>query len=212
MYYNDLLEDEKVFNIEKTSYSSKVSMNSSHYHSHYEILYIEDGTRTITINESKKYTINKNCIALIPPNIIHYTQSASAKQTRTLINISTSLIGEIVNFTSKNIISCFDALILPLSETNINMVKYYFDLLENQNNHETPLKSEIIKSSLCSLLSLFSDIYYNLLNKGNTAFSRQSDIAESVMDFISLHYYEDISLSELAKSVSLSKDHLIRTF
>lgn len=212
MFYNDLLMDEKIFNIEKTTYSHNVSMNSSHYHSHYEILYIEDGIRTITINESKKYTLNKDCIALIPPNIIHYTQSASEKQTRTLINISPRLMDDIIGFTSKNIIACFDALILPLSEADTRMIKYYFALLERHNSDNASLHIETIKSSLCSLLSLLSNTYYSLLHNENSEVTKPSDIADKVMYYISQHYYEDITLSDLATSVSLSKDHLIRTF
>lgn len=212
MYYSDLLNDNLLFNIEKTTYSGNVSMNSSHYHSHYEILYIEQGTRSITINEVTKHTIDKGCIVLIPPNIIHSTQSASKNQTRILINISPSLIDDIISFTSKNAITCFDSIILPLRESDVKTVKYYLDTLEKNNSEHIAFKDDICKSLLCSFLMELSSIYHNLYNSGELVFSKPSDSVEKAMDFISQHYYEDITLSDLAKAASLSKDHLIRIF
>ena len=49
--FNDLLENSSDnFAIERIHYSKAVNMNHTHFHKHYEILYLQYGKRTIQIN------------------------------------------------------------------------------------------------------------------------------------------------------------------
>ena len=214
MQFNDLLANNKEFNIERMTYQGNVSMSSSHYHSHYEILYIESGSRTISVNEAKEAELNQNNICLLPPNIVHATKSNSPSQCRVLINISQKLINEIAGFTSGKIISCFDAPVLPLSPYDIRAIKSDIQkLLFLQNEPNITLRNEKIKITAASLLMTLSDVYFGIYNNNTVLEEEEKNLnMDSVIKYIATHYYEDITLDELAKKTLMSKQHFIRTF
>ena len=215
MQFSDLLDNNKNFNIERMTYQGNVSMSTSHYHSHYEILYIESGSRIISINESKRIELTPNNIALLPPNIIHSTKSNSEQQNRVLINISPALIKEIVDFSSPNIISGFNTMFLPLNPFDVKSIRSYIQqLIFIQNEPNAYLKNEKIKIAITSLLLVLSDINNKICNS-NDLYKEQSEKLlnlDSIIDYISTHYYEDITLAELAKMTTMSKQHFIRSF
>ena len=215
MQFDDLLSKQNHFKIERMTYHKNVSMSSSHYHSHYEILYIESGSRTISLNETKHIELNQNTIALLPPNIIHATKSNSETQTRVLINISYDLINEIANFSSKHILAGFDTMFLPLSAYDIKIIKYHIQqLIDMQSSPANPLKPDNIKIALASLLMTLANINYDLLQNNETYKTQSQNFInmDSLIKFIGDHYYEDITLAELSQKAAMSEQHLIKTF
>ena len=70
-YSSDLLKNKKEFSVEKFTYATTVNMPNSHYHDHYEILYIIEGKRKLTVNNAQEYILDSNNIALIKPYIVH---------------------------------------------------------------------------------------------------------------------------------------------
>lgn len=215
MQFDDLLIKQNQFEIEQMSYHKNVSMSSSHYHSHYEILYIESGSRTISLNEAKYIELNQNTIALLPPNIIHATKSNSETQSRILINISADLINEIAEFSSNHILSGFETMFLPLTTYDIKIIKHHFQqLIDMQSSPSSPLKVASIKIALAALLMTLANINYNL-QKNIEMCGTQSENSinmDGLIKYISEYYYRDITLSELAHKVSMSEQHLIKTF
>lgn len=215
MQFNDLLNNKKDFKIERMTYPKNVSMSSSHYHSHYEILYIESGSRTISVNEMKIMELNHSNIALLPPNIIHATKANSETQTRVLINISAELINEIINFSSPQIISGFDTMFLPLTTYDAKTIKYHIQqLIYMQSSPESPLKNDNIKIELASLLMTLANINYNILSESAAHKSSSHSLTsmDNIINYIGDHYYEDISLAELAQKVAMSEQHFIKIF
>ena len=76
------------------------------------------------------------------------------------------------------------------------------------------LKNEKIKIAITSLLLVLSDINNKICNS-NDLYKEQSEKLlnlDSIIDYISTHYYEDITLAELAKMTTMSKQHFIRSF
>ncbi len=215
MQFNDLLSSKNDFEIERMTYQKNVSMSTSHYHSHYEILYIESGVRTISINETKHIELNQNNIALLAPNIIHATKSNSETQTRVLINISTKLMKEISEFASPHIFSIFDTTLLPLTAYDIKIIKYHIQqLIDIHAGPNSPLKMSNIKIALTSLLMTLANINYDLLSKNDSYINQQEILMnmDNLIRYIGEHYYEDITLSELAQKAAMSEQHFIKTF
>lgn len=215
MKFSDLLDNNVNFKIERMAYQKNVSMTASHYHSHYEILYIESGSRTISVNEAKNVELNKNNIALLPPNIIHATTSNSETQTRTLINISSELINEIAEFSSMHIISGFDTMFLPLTSYDIKIIKYHIQqLIDMQASSNSPLKKDNIKIELASLLMTLANINYGMVSETELYnLSRKNLVSmENITKYIGTHFYEDITLSELAQKVAMSEQNFIKRF
>lgn len=211
----DLLENKFDFKVERMTYQKNVSMATSHYHSHYEILYIESGSRIISVNETKKVELTPENIALLPPNIIHATKSNSEMQTRVLLNVSQKLIDEIVGFSSRYVLSGFDTIFLPVSPYDIKIFKYHVQqLLDMQQRPEYPLKDDSIKIELAALLMDLANVNYNLVHNFDAhkpSFEALTNM-DNVIDYIVTHYYEDISLAELADKAAMSKQHFIKCF
>lgn len=212
--FNDLLENSSDnFAIERIHYSKTVNMNNTHFHKHYEILYLQYGKRTIQINGLHSYELNQTNIALLRPNVIHQTLSNDASnQTRVLINISQELISQLSQLYSKNIISCFNTPILTLSHYDIGMLNYFFtELLDNKKTN--PLYDEKIKINLAKILLHLSEIYFNTHNKDELFLSQATqERIEYVTTYIQEHFYNQFSLFELANKLHISETHLERIF
>lgn len=212
--YNDLLEkNTDDFAIEQAHYNTAVNMNSTHYHKHYEILYLQQGKRTLHVNELHTYTLTPTNIALLRPNVIHQTVSSEgSRQTRVLINISQDLIARLCQQYTKNIAACFNAPVLDLSHYDIGLLSYLFtELLDNQKTN--PLYTEKIKINLAKILLHLSEIYFNTYPEnsaliGQTAMER----IECVIAYLQENFYNQISLADIADQLHISETHLERIF
>ena len=80
----DLLKNKRGYKAETISYVGNVSMAESHYHEHYEILYVRKNSRIITVNNKDKYILDEDNIAFIKPLLIHQTSSDENKKQRRL--------------------------------------------------------------------------------------------------------------------------------
>lgn len=213
--YNDLLKKTSDdFAIEQAHYSASINMNNTHYHKHYELLYIRHGKRTLSINELYSHTLTPANIALLRPNIIHRTYSSepSNGQTRVLINISQDLISQLCQLYSKNIAVCFNAHVLKLSSYDIGMLNYLFtELLDNKQSN--PLYQEKIKINLAKILLHLSEIYYNTHQENDAPVSQTaSERIEYITTYLQENFYNQISLTEISEKLHISETHLERIF
>ena len=210
----DLLDNNKDFAIEKLHYHSNVSMGSTHYHSHYEILYIQQGQRKIIVNDSKTHELNSASIALLPPNIIHQTISDSdTQQCRVLINISKQLMNEIIEFTSSNITLCFDCNALELTPYDRRVVSYNLQILLDADKSSS-LYEDTIKTTLASMLVHLSNVYLTQHKVSQIPMLEMNmrNNMDVITKYISENYDTDISLSTLANLVHITEEYLIRCF
>lgn len=209
---NDLLKDNRKFAIEKMVYHNNVSMSRTHYHSHYEILYIQSGERKIIVNNMMTYDLNYASIALLPPNSIHQTLSNDASQTRILVNISPALIEEIVAFASADILSCFEQTVLPLSRYDIGILNDCFEQLLSARV-DSPLYEETVKIITAHLLLHLSNIRLaNVPTCGPMIDSKIKNNMSRLLQYMQQNYSSDITLSSLSSLIHVSEEYLVRCF
>lgn len=212
--FNDLLQNNNHFAIECMHLHKNTNMNNTHYHSHYEILYIQNGKRTLKVNNSLSYDIDSHNIALLRPNTIHQTLSASnTTQTRILINASQDLVNELTQIFSPNIISCFNVPILQLSTYDSGMLNYLFTELLG-NTDDSKLYNDTIKINLAKILLHLSNIYQNTLVKDNTLFANPDtrDRVDYCIKYIQENFSAAITMAELAEKLYVSETYLSRIF
>lgn len=190
----------------------KDRMPSAHAHKHYEILYIMRGSKTLTVNNSLNYTLNRNNICLFKPYFIHQTCSDSDEQTRILVHIDTDLINEFCDFLSYDLIACFNCCVLnlpPHAQKQLECQLMYLTEL----NPDSPNYVLNCKIGLLNLLNLLTNIEKSHDTNGSSlATKSEKERIYEIMEHIGNNYYKEISVSDLADIACFSKVHLNRIF
>ena len=94
------------FEIEKSTYTTERNMPRTHYHKHYEILYVCSNTRTLVVGD-QEYTLDKNTVAIIPPFIPHLTLSGGVlPQERLAVYFHESFIHDVRTALGEDILNC----------------------------------------------------------------------------------------------------------
>lgn len=171
-----------------------------HYHSLYEIYFLEEGNCTYFI-DNKVYNVQSGDIVIIPNGIIHHTKYDNIKHSRILINCNREYIPDSV-------------------QTNISAGKYLYrnpfvadearkilGKTEKEYNINDSLSDEIIT---CYTHSLF----YLLMRNAEScvAIDESNKIIEKAVSYIRENFSSDITLSSLAKMFSVSPEHFSRLF
>ncbi len=171
-----------------------------HYHSLYEIYFLEEGNCTYII-DNKVYNVQSGDIVIIPDGIIHHTKYDNIKHSRILINCTCEYVPVFVqssistgNYLYRN----------PFISDEIRNI---LGKIENEYNFKDILSDEIIA---CYTHSLFYLLIRNTescidIDDGNK-------IIEKAVAYIKENFASDITLSSLATMFSVSPEHFSRLF
>ena len=211
---NDILPPNADLAIETYTYSQKVTMNISHFHSHYEILYVFEGERKLIINNLNEYSLNENTIAVISPNCIHRTKPGNSDiQTRICLAISEKFMQQLIDFSGKNIIHCTLFTVIKLdNETKHKIKEYFATILTNKYSHFYSDYQRLMTANLILTLSHYTYDKYDAelsYTPSNTSMIKQ--MAE-IAKYIQQHAYENISLESVSKVFNIRKSYLARCF
>lgn len=171
-----------------------------HYHSLYEIYFLEEGNCTYIIDD-KVYNVQSGDIVIIPDGIIHHTKYDNIKHSRILINCTCKYIPAFLqsdisheNYLYRN----------PLIAEEVRKI---FEKIENEYNLKDSFSDEIISCHTQSLFYLLmrNNEYCIDIDDGNR-------LIEQAVAYIKENFASDITLSSLAKKFSVSPEHFSRLF
>ncbi len=174
--------------------------SSRHYHNLFEIYYMKEGTCS-TFIDNKVFEVVKGDIILIPSGVVHKTNYGDAPHTRLLINCSDDYIPTSVTPHIPHLIYLYRN---PDALAEIDAT---FDKIEAEWNSPDEFSEELIRSYVFSL-------FFTMARRSNR-FSQKSDgsiLVEDCVKYIQKNFMHHISLSETAKSQSVSAEHLSRMF
>ena len=186
------------FEIEKSTYTTERNMPRTHYHRHYEILYVYNNTRTLIVAD-REYVLDKDMVAIIPPFIPHLTLSGGVlPQKRIAVNFHESYIHDIRIALENDILSCAGT---PCTVINIKSFSEKFSsiIAELQRSDSETER----KLNLCKILYL--------LSKNSPARTKNEDAGE-IIKFVEANFSEKITLDILAEKFHLSKFTVSRYF
>ena len=188
-------------------------MPSYHSHFHYEILYIASGAKKIIVNNSVTYTLDKTCIALLKPHLIHQVRSASPNsQQRVLIQITADLMEEFCQFASPRIADCFNMSVLKLSAYSQKMLNYFVSSLIalSPQSPDYTMKGKVLLSNLLLLLTE----EFNEQNATDDASINRTEqyYANQIAEYIANNFHKSLTISDLAEKLHFSKTHVSRIF
>ena len=178
---------------------NKICSNSArHLHSSYEIYYMKEGKCHYFIND-RSFDVVAGDIVLIPPGVHHGTNYGTKPCTRLLINFSSSFVSpEILNALKDN------GNIYRNNET-ISAINELFYLIEQEYIKNDILSTAALKSYTEGILMIMIRNTKNVEPEGNS-------IIKSAVKYIQENYAGTIRLSDVAKMLSVSEEHLSRTF
>ena len=192
--------------VEKSVKEKEWNMTDLHSHSHYEIYFLISGTRKFFLID-KMYNISAPCLIVIPPYVMHKTEGFAF--TRININVS----AETLDPYESSVLKRLSEKIISLSKKS---AEHIFALLDNAINicntedKYAPYKLNgllsyiILRMDKVNAETIISPI------KANT--EKVSPIALKIIDFLSSHYNEQISLDMLSRKFFLSKMSLCAHF
>lgn len=182
------------FFIERTA--QKNLMTNMHYHSSYELYYLEAGSREYCV-EDKLFVVETGSFVLIPPYRYHRTQGEFAL--RVVVNFTKEFLLKFFNQqTVSNLLDVFkQPLISPSDDITQRNCKI---LINSMIDCENDLECSIQLASLLLLLS-----------KSSACDTPKSSIA-NVIEYIKQNFANINSIDEIAEASHFSKHHLCRLF
>lgn len=183
--------------------SKRVSETGSswpHYHSLYEIYFLEEGSCTYII-DNKVYNVQSGDIVIIPDGVIHHTKYDDIKHSRILINCTDQYIP---SATRKAFSS---GTYLYRNPFVTDEVKKILGKIEKEYILNDTFTDEVI---ICHTHSLF----YLLMRNTDTCITIDdgNKVIEKAVAYIKENFASDITLSSLANKFSVSPEHFSRMF
>lgn len=190
---------EKYFRFENSG-DAKSIVDNKHYHTAFEIYYLEDGLCRYFI-DNKCYDVSAGDIVLIPEGVIHHTTYQGEYHRRRLIYCSRSFIPNAV--TEKLSSMTYIYRNSSVSED----VKKIFNIIEREYSSPDRYSSGIISTQ--------TELLFYLLARNKNEYPSSSEGNEYVsaaIGYVREHLTDGVKLSDAARAVSVSPEHLSRIF
>ena len=190
--------------IENYYYSKAIdrrySESTQHYHPHYEIYYMKDGTCRYFIDD-RSFDVQAGDVIFIPKGVIHRTKYTTSSHSRLLLNFTEQYIPEeIIDKLAKS-------KYLYRSREIARNIEELFVRIEREYSHPDEFTEHLLRSYTIEMFCLISR-YPGSLEEATTG----NELVDSVVRYIKQNYMNDIKLSSVAKLKSVSPEHLSRTF
>lgn len=171
-----------------------------HYHSLYEIYFLEDGSCTYII-DNKLYNVEAGDIVVIPDGVIHHTKYDDIKHSRILINCTRKYVPASV---CKGVSSGSYLYRNPLVADEVRKLLLK---IEKEYSQSDIYSDEIIS---CHTHSLF----YLLLRNAESCLDVDdgNKVIEQAVAYIRENFASDITLSSIAGRFCVSPEHFSRMF
>ncbi len=182
--------------------ASKIKGNksSSHYHPLLEIYYMKKGSCNYFIDD-KSYRVETGDLVFIPSGIIHKTTYDIEHHDRWLINCSLDFIPESVKKVIRSLPHFFKKSSITTQCEKV-MEKISEEYLRND------------EYSLDALKGLTSELIFLIVRNASAQEEETSgsEFIEKAVKYIQNNYSQEITLSQVAENLSVSPEHLSRTF
>ena len=176
------------------------SLSTQHYHSTFEIYYLKEGFCHYFIG-NKSFEVRSGDLVLRPEGTIHRTQYSSKPCTRLLINFFKDFVSPEIYKRIKEVGFLYG------NNATEGRVDEVFRLIEEEykrGDELTPLSLKCYTEEL--LLLLIRNTAQNSVKK------EEYGLVETAVKFIQDNYMNSVKLTEVAKRLSVSEEHLSRIF
>lgn len=182
-----------------------------HWHRAVEIIYMQEGSLDVTI-ESENFTIQKGDCIVINGNVLHSTKCTSPN-TAILLQIPLDFMEKYIPDLGQ-LIFLFDFRTKEQKQqTKQAMFKTILEQLQLINNVRPDGYLLRFNSLIFELLfHLYHNFAVKILQSNTSQKKKDMNRLEPVLDYISKHYREPISLNEIAEVACLQTGYFCRFF
>ena len=175
------------------------SNSTQHHHSGFEIYYMKEGKCHYFINDAS-FDIVSGDIILIPEGTLHGTRYGSKPCTRLLINFQSKIISPDILTALKDV-----GYLYRNPETSA-IIDFIFSSIESEYNKGDTVAQVALRDYAESLLILM------IRNQHEKIKQDRNSIVDTAIKYIQSNYMSTIRLADVAKMLSVSEEHLSRTF
>lgn len=177
------------------------SMQSLHFHDHYEIYYLLEGNRTYFI-DSRQYLVKRGDVVLLSKKVLHKTTSLSSEpHSRFALYFTEDSLPDVLHPLLDGLFSCC---VLTPEGGNAKRIKtLFFSLLEAQQSGAV-YRRQLMQCRLFELLAALIEL--------EPQPRAADDFVSQAADFLKNHLEEPITLSSAAAHFSFSPSHFSRRF
>ena len=182
-----------------------------HWHRAVEIIYMQEGSLDVTV-ESESFTIQKEDCIVINGNVLHSTKCTSPN-TAILLQIPLDFMEKYIPDLGQ-LIFLFDFRIKDQrQQTKQAMLKTILEQLQIINDVRPDGYLLRFNSLIFELLfQLYHNFAVKILQNNTSQEKKDMDRLEPVLNYISEHYREPISLNEIAEVACLQTGYFCRFF
>lgn len=197
-------------------YDNQLGAYPPHYHDTFEIIYCVESNYSVIVN-NKSFLMQSGDILFIPPNALHEIES-NESGLRIFYQFDVSIFK---NFQDYNLLtSTFNGAYLCNSRNNkdishsiLEKLLYIVDIyFSNCKLWESIIYSQLIDI----IIQIYNDYTENSTYDSSSEILKETpeyrERFTAFLNYIDVHYAEEITLDDAAKSVGFSKYHFTRIF
>lgn len=202
-----IYHETKEFEIQYKKRNDPFAMPILHYHNGYELYLLEEGSRSVLVND-ELYYVNQYDVILFQPNTFHRNSGGTA-HSRTVIYFTKEYLEKY--YTEKAIsimLSCFEEKVISLNREQFCIMKELIGEMEIGMAIEKP--EECFDELLCILRILNSQKNKYVPNIQLENHGHRDIVA--ILSYITEHYRNIEGIDEIANAFFITKHHLCRIF
>ena len=191
--------------------------NELHYHDHYEIFFSLSGNLRYTI-EGQSFNLEVGSMLIIPPYEFHrLDEQMDGHAERIGLRFDAKILNEL-SVENCDLSMCFDKYspkfkyLLQLSESQKRELYYLLQGLINEQDNQAFGKVLAAKSLLTQFLIILNRTAIENEDIVDYSDDPSSHLVRQVLDYMELHYSEDISLEQLENKFFVSRHKITQQF
>ena len=189
------------------------SMHSAHSHHYHEIFYLMSGQRKLTLNQTI-YELGKGDLAFIPTNTIHRTSyKSNYTHERIAITFEEYLLEPLFNnpeLGKERVLSLLQPAIIHIPETHRAYAEELMLKIYYEEDHVDDFSYSMRQ---CYLLELILFLFRcSQAAKAPKPLDVTHESIQAAVSYIYEHYYENLTLSELAAHFGMSNSYFSKKF
>lgn len=171
-----------------------------HYHHAFEIYYLKSGECNYFIG-NQAYKVESGDVILVPEGTIHRTNYGGVAHTRLLINCSAEYIPAAV---AEQLTAVGN---LYRNKKAAEQLEPIFEKIEDEYEHADEFSADVLRGYTTELL-------VNILRNANEHENKahENSLVAQALQYIRQNYMNEVKLSLVAKTFSVTPEHLSRVF